>query len=184
VPAAVREERTGEPTSDRDSAERSSSVERWLEGRWPRVHVCFAEVLLEGASSSDGRPLLRAVVQLGGLTPADVQVTARLAGDGSEPLPHEPLRLWSVQSHHNGAFVFEAATSAEVTPAMAAPDLLVTVAPAPTGPADVALPDLALADVTRLVASGEPADCASPARVAHDVRDVSDASRLHGDRAR
>jgi hypothetical protein len=142
-----------------------SSDGRWLEERWPSVHVCFADVLRAGAGSSERRPRLRAVVQLGGLTPADVQVTARLA-TGPASASREPLRLWSVQSHHNGAFVFEAAAATEPTlRIVGAPDLLVTVAPAAAKAVDVAL-----TNVVRVVPCGERADCASSAGVARAPR--------------
>ena len=161
------------PYGDVNHRERSA-LARWLEKEWPRVHVCFAEVLRAGEDFSQGRPRLRAVVQLGGLTPADVRVTARLATAGPEPASREPLRLWSVQSHHNGAFVFEAATVSEPAfPTDGAPELLVTVAPAPADRADVAL-----SDVVRVVASGALADCVSPARYAGAARDVSGESHL------
>jgi hypothetical protein len=161
------------PNGDVDHRERSS-LARWLEREWPRVHVCFAEVLRAGEDAIQRRPRLRAVVQLGGLTPADVRVTARLAAAGSEAASREPLRLWSVQSHHNGAFVFEAATAAEPPfPTDGAPELLVTVAPAPAERGDVVL-----SDVVRVVASGERADCASPASYAGALRDACGESRL------
>jgi hypothetical protein len=165
--------RTGDVVRAHVAPASRSSLIRWLERRWPRVHVCFAEVLLEGSNSSERRPRLRAVVQLGGLTPADVHVTARLAAAGPEPASREPLRLWSVQSHHNGAFVFEAATPPPAGRTIdGATDLLVTVAPAPAGHAEVPL-----SDVVRLVASGEPADCASPTLVARASFRTSGESR-------
>jgi hypothetical protein len=179
VPTATSPARTGDQVRARVAPASRSSVGRWLAGQWPHVHVCFAEVLLAGSGFSERRPRLRAVVQLGGLTPADVQVTARLAVAGSEPASREPLRLWSVQSHHNGAFVFEATTAAEATFAIErAPDLLVTVAPVPAESGDVTL-----SDVVRLVAGGEPADCAPPARFARALLDASGESPLGASRA-
>jgi hypothetical protein len=179
VPAATPPARTDDSLRARLAPASPPSVVRWLEGQWPRVHVCFAEVLLADSDSRERRARLRAVVQLGGLTPADVQVTARLAVAGSEFVSREPLRLWSVQSHHNGAFVFEAAAATEAPLTIeGAPDLLVTVAPAPPERAG-----LALSDVVRLVASGEPADCASPARFPHALLDASAASPLGASRA-
>jgi hypothetical protein len=172
VPAATPPARTGDSMRARVAPANRSPVVRWLEGQWPHVHVCFAEVLLADSDSRERRPRLRAVVQLGGLTPADVQVTARIAVAGSKSVSREPLRLWSVQSHHNGAFVFEAAAATEAPLTIdGAAELLVTVAPAPPEWADVAL-----SDVVRLVASGEPADCASPARFPHALLDASAAS--------
>lgn len=178
LPASPRARRA-DATNARVAPASHSSVGRWLEGQWPRVHVCFAEVLLAGSDSSERRPRLRAVVQLGELTPADVQVTARLAVAGPEAATREPLRLWSVQSHHNGAFVFEGSAATEATFTIdGAPELLVTVAPVPAEQAGVAL-----ADVVRLVASGEPADCATPARFANALLGASGESPLGASRA-
>lgn len=179
VPAATPPARTDDSTSAHVAPANHSAAGSWFEGQWPRVHVCFAEVLRAGTDSSERRPRLRAVVQLGGLTPADVHVTARLAVGGSEAAAREPLRLWSVQSHHNGAFVFEALAATEATFTIdGAPELLVTVAPVPAEQADVAL-----ADVVRLVASGEPADCATPARFARALLGASGESPLGASRA-
>jgi hypothetical protein len=99
---------------------------------------------------TDERAKLRAVVQLGGLTPADVIVTARSADLERETA--EEVRLWSVQSHHNGAFVFEAAANARAMDE--ATDLLVTVEPARPLPGD-----RVLTRAMRLVAPSWPDDC-------------------------
>lgn len=82
----------------------------WVARQWPCVHVCHAEFLVDGESEGDRRPVLKAVVQLGELKPADVRVTARRIVDGSKFAAAAVLRLWSVQSHRNGSFVFEAET--------------------------------------------------------------------------
>ena len=100
----------------------------WLARRWPGVHVRAAE-LLSGDGTGGTGPILRAVVQLGTLTPADVRVIARSAPQGAEPALADELRLASVRSHHNGAVVFEA-TAAPAVPDTAT-DLVVTVSPAP-----------------------------------------------------
>ena len=90
------------------------------------------------------------MVQLGGLTPADVVVTARSVD--LERGTAEVVRLWSVQSHHNGAFVFEAAANTRAIHAEA--DLLVTVEPARAVPGDHVL-----TSAMRLVAPSRPDDC-------------------------
>jgi hypothetical protein len=100
----------------------------WLARRWPGVHVRVAE-LLSGEGTGGAGPLLRAVVQLGTLTPADVRVFARSAPQAAEPALADELRLASVRSHHNGAVVFEA-TAAPTVPDTAT-DLILTVSPAP-----------------------------------------------------
>ena len=96
--------------------------------------------------------MLRAVVQLGDLAPADVRVTARSVAEASEPASAEPLRLWSVQSHHNGAVVFEAA--AETSEIDDVTELLVTVAPARVRTAGAARASI----VQHFTPDGSPAD--------------------------
>jgi hypothetical protein len=126
---------------------------RWIAGQWPGVRVRGAEVVERPRRGTGRRAKLRAVVQLGGLTPADVVVTARSADLERETA--EVVRLWSVQSHHNGAFVFEAAANARTIDEQA--DLLVTVEPARPLP-----DDYVLASATRLVAPSRPDDCTPP----------------------
>jgi hypothetical protein len=95
----------------------------WLARRWSGVHVRVAELLSgDGVAGST----LRAVVQLGTLTPADVRVIARAAAQDATSA--EQLRLVSVRSHHNGAVVFEAAVAPKARGTTA---LVVTVWPAP-----------------------------------------------------
>jgi len=101
---------------------------RWVARHWRDVRVSHAEVRTVGSRGEHERSMLRAVVQLGDLTPADVRVTARRVAERPEPASAEPLRLWSVQSHHNGAVVFEAA--AETSEIDDVTELLVTVVPA------------------------------------------------------
>ena len=127
----------------------------WIAGQWSGVHVCGAELVERLRRGTDERATLRAVVQLGGLTPADVVVTARRAD--LERGTAEAARLWSVQSHHNGAFVFEAA--ANVRGIDEAADLVVTVEPAPA-----LRGDRVLTSAMRLVAPSRPDDGASCAR--------------------
>jgi hypothetical protein len=100
----------------------------WLACRWSGVRLRAAELL---SREGDGvrSPTLRAVVQLGTLTPADVRVIAGPATQSVENAAVERLRLMSVRSHHNGAVVFEA-VAAPGDPAMTR-DLVVTVRPAP-----------------------------------------------------
>jgi hypothetical protein len=74
----------------------------WVEGSWPAVHIAHAEV-----SWNASRPVLRAVVHLGGLTPADVRVTARYRAEGDKAANTEPLRLWSVARLNNENVIFE-----------------------------------------------------------------------------
>jgi hypothetical protein len=131
---------------------------RWLEGQWSDVRVCGVELVARPRRGSGQRAKLRAVVQLGGLTPADVVVTARSDDPALERATEEVVRLWSVQSHQNGAFVFEAAANAHAIDEAA--ELLVTVEPARALPGDRVLPS-----ATRLVAPSRTGDCATCAQV-------------------
>jgi hypothetical protein len=99
----------------------------WLARRWPGVHLRVAE-LVSGTGDGVTAPTLRAVVQLGTLTPADVRVTAGPAAQ-VESAPAEQLRLVSVRSHQNGAVVFEAAAAPKALGTATA--LTVTVSPVP-----------------------------------------------------
>ena len=112
------------------SADRNGSPfdGRWVARHWQGVHVSHAEVQIVDSRGERERSMLRAVVQLGDLTPADVRVTARSVAAGPEQASREPLRLWSVRSHHNGAVVFEAAAEANAIDDVT--ELLVTVVPA------------------------------------------------------
>jgi hypothetical protein len=124
---------------------------RWIADQWSDVHVCDAEMVARVHRGTGQRGTLRAVVQLGGLAPADVVVTARSADESLERASVEVVRLWSVQSHHNGAYVFEAAANARAIDESAS--FLVTVEPARTLPGD-----RVLASAMRLVASSRPDD--------------------------
>jgi hypothetical protein len=125
---------------------------RWIAGQWSDVQVCGAELVARLRRGAGQRAKVRAVVQLGGLTPADVVVTARSVDPALERATEEVVRLWSVQSHHNGAFVFEAAANASAIDDAA--DLLVTVEPARALPGDRVLPS-----AMRIVAPSRPDDC-------------------------
>jgi len=98
----------------------------WLAPRWSGVHVRVAELL---TCNGIAGPTLRAVVQLGTLTPADVRVMARPTAQAEDATTAEQLRLMSVRSHHNGAVVFEAAAAPMLSGRST--DLVVTVLPAP-----------------------------------------------------
>jgi len=71
---------------------------------WPLVRVCSVKV-----TPTDAGERACAVVQLGGLTPADVRVElfAAEAGEGT-PAQHGQLRMFSIQAYDNGCFVFDA----------------------------------------------------------------------------
>ena len=99
----------------------------WLAQRWSGVYLRVAE-LVSGAGDGVPAPTLRAVVQLGTLTPADVRVTAAPTAEDVETAA-EQLRLVSVRSHHNGAVVFEAAAPPRTMRTTTA--LVVRVSPAP-----------------------------------------------------
>jgi len=100
----------------------------WLARRWPGVHLRAAE-LLTAPGDDVAAPTVRAVVQLGTLTPADVRVIAEPTVRTVESASARQLRLTSVRSHHNGAVVFEATVTQKTLSATTA--LVVTVSPAP-----------------------------------------------------
>ena len=70
-----------------------------LDTCWPRVCVESADV----APGAGGHLYAHAVVQLGGLRPADVRVELVRIGAGTAA----ERRMFSDQSYDNGAFVFE-----------------------------------------------------------------------------
>ena len=75
-----------------------------LDACWPRVQVASAEI-----APSGGTHCARAVIQLGGLTPADVRV--ELVPDEPQVVdkaPAEERRMFSSYAYDNGCFVFEA----------------------------------------------------------------------------
>lgn len=71
---------------------------------WPRVHVEFGQVTADAAGER-----VRALVQLGGLAPADVRVELVPCGSGAMPAraAREEHRMFSSQALGNGGFVFE-----------------------------------------------------------------------------
>jgi hypothetical protein len=85
-----------------------------LDACWPHVRVESAQI-----SSGDVADCARAVIQLGGLTPADVRV---------ELMPIEPEvphaarpaehRMFSSHAYDNGCFVFEASLPTDDTTQM------------------------------------------------------------------
>ncbi len=100
----------------------------WLARRWSGVHLRVAE-LVSAAPDGVAASTLRAVVQLGTLTPADVRVMAAPRAEAEKTASAEQLRLISVRSHHNGAVVFEAAAPSRALGTTTA--FVVTVSPVP-----------------------------------------------------
>ncbi len=126
-PASISERRTRDDERSRVARGGGSRDGEWLARRWSGVQLRAAELL---SREGDGvrRPTLRAIVQLGTLTPADVRVIAGPAAQSVGNAAVERLRLMSVRSHHNGAVVFEAAAAPGDAGAR---DFVVTVRPAP-----------------------------------------------------
>jgi hypothetical protein len=117
-----------------------------LESRWTDVHVSHVEARSDVADDRMDRTMLRAVVQLGDLAPADVRVMVRQLAAHTEAARGKPVRLWSTQSYRNGGFVFEAITNASGIANSA--DLLVSVEPTPARHSGVRL-DPIVAQFTR-----------------------------------
>ena len=71
---------------------------------WPRVRVEGVEVI-----GRSGSQLVRAVVQLGGLTPVDVHVELIPAADADagDRVCAADRRMWSSHAQDNGCFVYE-----------------------------------------------------------------------------
>ena len=72
-------------------------------GCWSRVQVISARI-----ASSRGANGARAVIQLGGLTPADVRVIMMPIGPSVATGSPSEHRMFSCQAYDNGCFVFEA----------------------------------------------------------------------------
>ena len=91
------------PIAPRDASVRSPRADRVRED-WRHVHVDRVSVFL----NKNGRRA-RAVVQLAGLSPADVQVELipASAADSDSSVCAEDRRMWNTQSYENGSFVFE-----------------------------------------------------------------------------
>lgn len=130
--------------ADRDELGDASS-DSWLSRAWSHVQIRDAALLPDPRSESLQGRTVRAVVQLGGLTPADVRVTAQHVTSAAKRTRTGTLRLWSVQSHHNGEVVFEALATKQHDVERAS-YLLVTVEPAAS-----AAGERTLAVVERLV---------------------------------
>ena len=92
------------PSPDPHSAPRCVSD---LHTCWKRVAVTSAQI-----SRGDGADCARAVIQLGGLTPADVRVelvpNSSSLADVAAPAKH---RMFSSYPYDNGCFVFEVSLS-------------------------------------------------------------------------
>lgn len=131
---------------------------QWLAGQWPCVHICHAALHVDDRPAGR-RPKLNAVVQLGELRPADVHVTARRIGDGSESEANALFRLWSVQSHRNGAYVFEAETHHDVLGDASQIGIVVK-------PARPRTDAVVLSDIVRRLSDTESEGCGSCARTA------------------
>ncbi len=78
-----------------------------LGASWQRVEVTSAQI-----SRAVGVDCARAVIQLGGLTPADVRVELVPADPSlAETAPSARRRMFSSYPYDNGCFVFEASLS-------------------------------------------------------------------------
>lgn len=131
---------------------------QWLAEQWPCVHICHAALRVDGPHAGR-RPKLNAVVQLGELKPADVHVTARRIVDGSESASDALLRLWSVQSHRNGSYVFEAESPPDILGDASQIGIVVQPARPRTDAAG-------LSDIVRQLSATESGGCGSCARAA------------------
>ena len=100
----------------------------WLEGNWEEVEVTYAEARRK-LGTGGGRFRIRAVVHLGALLPADVQVECGVRG-GERGHSASAVRLWSTQSYGNGAFVYEGTITDDAMGDIAPADLVVHVHPA------------------------------------------------------
>jgi len=104
------------------------SLRPWLEGNWEEVKVTSAEARRK-LGAGVGRFRIRAVVHLGALLPADVQVECGVGG-GERGHSASAVRLWSTQSYGNGAFVYEGTITDDTMGDIAPDDLVVHVQPA------------------------------------------------------
>ena len=94
-----------ESNSSRTPSDRTARDVARLDACWPCVRVESVQV-----TPGPDVECARAVVQLGGLAPADVRVELKPAGSGVAgrgPAPDE-RRMFSSQALENGCFVFEA----------------------------------------------------------------------------
>ena len=171
APAASSHDRTsalGErpPPVDASNARVGESS---LWSQWTDVHVCQVEARDGFGKDRAGRKMLRAVVQLGALTPADVRVMVRQPSLGADAGREQSIRLWSAQSYRNGRFVFEA--GADASEIVDGADLLVSVEPSPTRHGGITL-DPVVTEFTR-GALDDNASClhASPAASIKKLRE-------------
>lgn len=81
--------------------------DEWVARSWSDVRIARAEASPNGQYWNAGHPVLRAVVHLGALTPADVRVWARYRMAKEQTASGEPLRLWSVATLNDEEVVFE-----------------------------------------------------------------------------
>lgn len=94
------------PRVPADGGARRWNADR-LRTSWPGVYVDVVEV----EPCANGRRV-RAVVHLGGLTPADVLVSLTPADTSEAARCATDQRLWSSESFDNGRFLFERVLSA------------------------------------------------------------------------
>jgi hypothetical protein len=92
----------GRPTATSPIDETRSRWAAHVRDAWPRVHV----ELVETSPCAAGRHV-RAVVCLGGLTPADVVVGLTPGPVDGTTACSADRRMWSCESLDNGAVVFE-----------------------------------------------------------------------------
>lgn len=76
-----------------------------------RQDICWGAVRIDSVNVIDtaAGPRVHAVIQLGGLEPADVHVRLEAVGSHVADRWHTNGHMSSMQSYHNGAFVFESA---------------------------------------------------------------------------
>ena len=76
-----------------------------------RQNICWSAVRIDSVNVIDtaAGPRVHAVIQLGGLEPADVQVHLEPVGARVSERRHTNGHMSSMQSYDNGAFVFESA---------------------------------------------------------------------------
>ena len=114
---------TVDPTNSVTPSEHVARHTARLDACWPHVRVEFVQVHPEAMGHR-----VRASVQLGGLTPADVRVELipRMGSPATATASGE-LRMFSTQTLGNGCFVFEARIPHRDAPAV--PEWLIHVHP-------------------------------------------------------
>lgn len=121
---------------------------QWVAQSWPLVRITHAEVRPNGQYWSAMRPVLRAVLHLGALTPADVRVTARYRMARGQDATAEPVRLWSVATLNDANVVFESGMLGEALDDVSEFTVVVE-------PAKASSHDSALAGVARTITAQE-----------------------------